>query len=368
MGLFDFMHGKTKDVIAEEEIAVEESFIESAEKAALIVSQSVDDGDIADVSNKLRAYIGDYSGKNKYVFTAPSIGQWIILLLVGILFSIAFIGFLPIAAGTYYYSSTFKEYGAYGLLAIVAVVLFNIALCRKAIGEIRYSKRYDHYQNILKYRNIEIIDDLSNMIDARRELVVKDLKKAVKTKLIPQGHFGKDDLFFMVSDDAYAKYSSSRAAYDRYFRKVLEDRSRMKERTRETEELLEQGEEYIAKIRDCNDIIKDKEVSEKLDRMEKVVSAIFHEVDINPAQANKLGLFINYYLPTTEKLLESYIDIDDKQVKGKTLQKTQRDITQALDSINNAFESLLERFYEEQEIDVASDISAMEIIMKQEGL
>ena len=142
----------------------------------------------------------------------------------------------------------------------------------------------------------------------------------------------------------------------------------MKTRTKETEEILEQGREYVQKIRDCNDIIKDKSISDKLDRMEKVVSAIFHEVDINPAQSNKLGVFIGYYLPTTEKLLESYIDIDEKKVKGRALQNAQRDISNALDSINDAFESLLERFFEEQELDVASDISAMETIMTQEGL
>lgn len=142
----------------------------------------------------------------------------------------------------------------------------------------------------------------------------------------------------------------------------------MNVRTKETEELLEQGQEYVEKIRDTNDLIKDKEISNKLDRMEKVVAAIFHEVDINPAQSNKLGVFMGYYLPTTEKLLEAYLELDEKEVKGKSVKKTKLDISKALDSINIAFESLLERFYEEQERDISSDIFAMEAIMKQEGL
>ena len=63
--------------------------------------------------------------------------------------------------------------------------------------------------------------------------------------------------------------------------------------------------------------------------MESVVSMIFHEVDVNPNNADKLGMFMNYYLPTTEKLLEAYIDIidiDEKKVKGKSLEKTKKDI------------------------------------------
>lgn len=366
MGLFDFLHKKTDERIIDVEVAVEESFIEQAQKAAMLVDESVKKGDFSEVSNKLRGYT--YNGKERAVFDYTSIIPWILLMLLGIICSIGFMCFLPFAAGIIAYSVEYRLYGMYITAIIVAVVMFNALLCAKAVQEIRFSRRYDHYKNILKYRNIEIVEDLAEMIEVKSKIVEKDLKRAVRTKLIPQGHFGKDNLFFIVTDEVFARYSKSKAAYDRYFKKMMEDRSRMKIRTKETEELLAQGEEYIGKIRDSNDIIKDREVSAKLDQMERVVSAIFHEVDINPAQANKLGVFVNYYLPTTEKLLESYMEIDEKQVKGKSLQKTQRDITQALDSINNAFESLLERFYEEQELDVASDISAMGIIMKQEGL
>ena len=102
--------------------------------------------------------------------------------------------------------------------------------------------------------------------------------------------------------------------------------------------------------------------------MESVVSMIFHEVDVNPNNADKLGMFMNYYLPTTEKLLEAYIDIDEKKVKGKSLEKTKKDIEGAIDKIIDSFEGLLDKFYQEKELDIATDISAMEVLMKQDGL
>ena len=142
----------------------------------------------------------------------------------------------------------------------------------------------------------------------------------------------------------------------------------MKERSKEMENILSRGQQYVDKIHESNDIIKDKIISQKLDRMEKVVSMIFHEVDINPAKSDQLGMFMNYYLPTTEKLLEAYIEIDEKQVKGKTLEKTRKDIEGAIDKIIDSFEGILDKFYQEQDMDISSDISAMEIIMKQEGL
>ena len=102
--------------------------------------------------------------------------------------------------------------------------------------------------------------------------------------------------------------------------------------------------------------------------MESVVSMIFHEVDVNPNNADKLGRFMNYYLPTTEKLLEAYIDIDEKKVKGKSLEKTKKDIEGAIDKIIDSFEGLLDKFYQEKELDISTDISAMEVLMKQDGL
>jgi 5-bromo-4-chloroindolyl phosphate hydrolysis protein len=142
----------------------------------------------------------------------------------------------------------------------------------------------------------------------------------------------------------------------------------MKDRTDEIKEVIEKGNKYIEKIHDSNVIIKDKYVTRQLDKMETIVSTIFHEVDVNPSQADSLGMFLNYYLPTTEKLLDAYITIGEKQVTGKNLSKTQKEIEESLETIIVAFENILEKMYEAHEMDIASDIAAMEIMMKQEGL
>ena len=194
------------------------------------------------------------------------------------------------------------------------------------------------------------------------------MKIAVKDKLIPLGHFGTDNIIFMTSDEIYERYKSKQTVYDQYYRKQVEERLRMKERSKEMQEILDQGQKYIDKIHTSNDIIKDKIISEKLDEMEKIVSMIFHEVDINPDQADNLGMFMNYYLPTTDKLLTSYIEIDGKQIQGQTIKKTKKEIEEVLDKIIESFEKLLDKFYQEEQLDISTDISAMEIMMKQEGL
>ena len=71
-------------------------------------------------------------------------------------------------------------------------------------------------------------------------------------------------------------------------------------------------------------------------------------------------------MPTTDKLLEAYIDADSKQIKGKNLIKTKKEIERTLGSINDAFERTLDKFYQEKEIDIAGEIAALEIMMQQE--
>ena len=95
---------------------------------------------------------------------------------------------------------------------------------------------------------------------------------------------------------------------------------------------------------------------------------IFHEIDVNPDQVHSLGVFLNYYLPTTEKLLDAYVSINEKKIQVSNLAHAQKEIEDSLNMIIHSYESILEKLYEEQEMDISSDISAMEIIMKKEGL
>jgi hypothetical protein len=264
-------------------------------------------------------------------------------------------------------SNDFKMYGVVGIVISGVAIFFNVSLLIRAIMSLRFYKRYDLYYQVLKFKNIELISDLATYSKLPEEIVVKDLLNAVEEKLIPQGHFGEENIFFMVSDEIFDKYKARKNVYDHYFRKLLEERNRMSERTEDMEKIMRKGQHYIDKIKESNAIIKDKVISEKLTRMEQLVQMIFCEVDINPNQLDKLGLFINYYLPTTEKLLETYMDISDKQIKGKSLMKTKSDIEKALDTMIGAFEGILDKFYQEKEIDIAGDISALEMMIHQES-
>ena len=341
--------------------------LQTAKKTAGIVSDGVRSGDFTDM-NRLLDQIAAPARKSQFVFDCDSVFRWLLPSVGCVLFSAIFIYLLVISFGTTVFSATYRTVGIVALILSFAAIGFNIFFVFKSFREIQFARRYRQYQKLLQYHTVVFLKDLS--IAARTEIkqVYRDLNKAIASCLIPQGHFGTNHLIFIVSDEVYRKYRENQSAFDRYYKKMLADRDRSGERSAYVQNILDSGKEYIAKIHSLNDLIKDKVITEKLNRMEQIVATIFSEVDINPKQADRLGMLINYYLPTTEKLLEAYVDLSEKQVQGRSVQKTQKEIEEAIDKINRAYANILDQIFQEQEMDVASDISALSVMMRQDGL
>ena len=352
----------------QEEQAVERSFIDDAEKAADIVSEGITSGDYIKLNDELAQLVMSDEAEEQYVFPPHSSGRTIVSYVISWLLIAGLLYFALQSVFVVRYSAEFRDHGVWGLLIVLLVLTANLSRLLKRRANRQYAHRYEVYANILKYRKIEIVSDLALVACVKKTVAVKDLKRAVKERLIPEGHFGRNNFIFLTSDELYADYLNRPAVYDRYFQKKLEEREKTRSRSPELEKILSDGRDSVQTIRNCNVQIKDIGITKKLDRLEMLVAAIFHEVETNPAQARKLGLFMSYYLPTTEKLLAAYIDLDKKGEKGPVIAKTQASIADSMDMINAAFEKLLERFYQERHLELSSEITAMETIMKEEGL
>ena len=109
-------------------------------------------------------------------------------------------------------------------------------------------------------------------------------------------------------------------------------------------------------------------MSQKLSRLELIITRIFEEVGKNPELAGELRKFMNYYLPTTRKLVDAYRELYHETIISENMAKTKKEIEDTLDTINEAFENLLDSFFEERAMDISSDISVLQTMLAQEGL
>lgn len=136
-----------------------------------------------------------------------------------------------------------------------------------------------------------------------------------------------------------------------------------------TSALIAEGKAYIAEIRAINDRIPDtEEMSDKLYRLEEITKRIFEQVQKDPSKEKDLRKLMNYYLPTTTKLLNAYADLNDQPEAGENIRDTKRQIEGSMDVINEAFEKLLDDLFQEQAWDLSSDLNVMKTMMAQDGL
>ena len=132
--------------------------------------------------------------------------------------------------------------------------------------------------------------------------------------------------------------------------------------------MIEEGNAYIEQIRKSNDAIPGVEISNKMYYLENVIRRIFKRVEQHPELIDDLHKFMDYYLPTTVKLLQAYEELDKQDVEGDNIKTAKKEIENTLDTINQAFENLLDSFFRDTAWDVSTDISVLKTMLAQEGL
>jgi 5-bromo-4-chloroindolyl phosphate hydrolysis protein len=244
--------------------------------------------------------------------------------------------------------------------------------------------RFKRYVGCLRERTYCTIEELASGTGKSVGYVRKDLKRMIQKGFFPEGHLDRQETCLMTDHETYQQYLIAQQGYDR--RTEAEKAEAQAEKNRRDAEqnrndagsrenlssecraLLEEGKRYIRHIHECNDRIPGQEISEKLDRLEQVVTRIFNEVERRPELAPELRKMMSYYLPTTQKLLDAYCEMDAQQIQGQNIDMTKREIEDALDTINKAFENLLDGFFEHTAWDISSDISVLHTMFAQEGL
>ena len=132
--------------------------------------------------------------------------------------------------------------------------------------------------------------------------------------------------------------------------------------------LVEKGQEMLTQIRKENDLIPDAELTAQMNQLENVANRIFHTVAEQPAKAPQIRRFMDYYLPTTLKMLSGYRKMDERQVTGKNAQETRSQIREAMNTVLKAFDKQLDALYQDDMLDLSTDIDVMETMLRQDGL
>ena len=136
----------------------------------------------------------------------------------------------------------------------------------------------------------------------------------------------------------------------------------------ELDQMIRDGGLAIAEMKRLNDAIKDEKISADIDRLEALSAKIFAQVRANPDKLPQIRKFMNYYLPTTLKLLNAYDRMGAQGVSGENIGGTMQRVESMMGTIVTAFEKQLDVLFGSEAMDISADITVLENMMKREGL
>lgn len=213
------------------------------------------------------------------------------------------------------------------------------------------SARVARYLAVMGKRSHIAVDELCAVTGKSRKKVEGDLEFMVEKGLLGAGaYLDSGRGIFFRSADAFADYANETAKKENVTPK-------------------EANEGYagaLRAIRSANDRIADPVLSEKIDHLETVAGKIFREVEQHPEKQQQAATFLNYYLPTTLKLLDSYAKFEEAGIEGENLSRAQERIEETMDALIKGFDKQLDDLYRNEAMDIDSDIRVMENMLRRD--
>ena len=215
----------------------------------------------------------------------------------------------------------------------------------------RRSARVARYLAVMGKRGYIAVDELCAVTGKSRKKVESDLDFMVEKGLLGAGaYLDSGRGMFFRNADAFADYANATAKKENVTPK-------------------EANEGYagaLRAIRSANDRIADAVLSEKIDHLETVAGKIFREVEEHPEKQQQAATFLNYYLPTTLKLLDSYAKFEEAGIEGENLSRAQERIEETMDALIKGFDKQLDDLYRNEAMDIDSDIRVMENMLRRD--
>ena len=136
----------------------------------------------------------------------------------------------------------------------------------------------------------------------------------------------------------------------------------------EIDALLKERDRALGEMRRLNDTIEDEKISAQIDHLETVTAKIIDVVAKEPKKLPQIRRFMDYYLPTTLKILNAYDRMGSAGVSGANIDATKAKVERMMDTIVQAYDKQLDALFGEEALDISTDITVMEQLLRQEGL
>jgi len=136
----------------------------------------------------------------------------------------------------------------------------------------------------------------------------------------------------------------------------------------EIDAMVNEGRRAIAEMQRLRESITDENVNPKIDELIDVTDMIFKNLLEDPSDLQRTKRFASYFLPTTIKLLNAYDRMGAGGLEGENISGTKERIVEILDKTIAAYNKQYDALFVNQALDIDTDITVLESMLKREGL
>ena len=241
-----------------------------------------------------------------------------------------------------------------GLLACLMFMGGGLAMLFSGIGKGRTNERYLNYLAYIGANREVALAPMAASFGVPVSKLCKDLRRMLSKGILPTGYLDLAEGKLFLTEMGYRAPEPQREA------PPVQEETPQQAAARE--------DDILREIRQVNDEIPDEAMSAKIDRIEEITRKILNYQKSHPNKEGQLRTFLNYYLPTTLKILRAYAQLDAQGIEGENISAAKKRIEDMMDQVVYGFEKQLDKLFQDDAMDITSDVEVLENMLKKDGL
>ena len=239
-----------------------------------------------------------------------------------------------------------------GLLACMMFLAGGLGMLFSGINMNRRSERYMNYLAYIGANREVPLAHMAATFGVSVSALCKDLRRMLAKGILPTGYLDLAEGKLFLTEMGYRAPEPRREAPP--------------EET--AQEAAAREDDILREIRQVNDDIPDAVMSAKIDRIEEITGKILKYQKEHPNREGQLRSFLNYYLPTTLKILRAYAQLDAQGIEGENISAAKKRIEDMMDQVVYGFERQLDKLFRDDAMDITSDVEVLENMLRKDGL
>ena len=254
----------------------------------------------------------------------------------------------PIAYGAFKYPLLIP------IISCLMLAVGGVSMLTSGIGRNRRSERYLNYLAYIGANREVALAPMAASFGLPVGKLCKDLRRMLARGVLPTGYLDLAEGKLYLTEMGYHAPEPKREA------PPIHEETPQQAAARE--------DDILREIRQVNEEIPDEVMSAKIDRIEEITGTILAYQKSHPNKESQLRTFLNYYLPTTLKILRAYAQLDAQGIEGQNISAAKKRIEEMMDQVVSGFEKQLDKLFQDDAMDITSDVEVLENMLKKDGL